>query len=144
MMKKAIPLVIVVLALIGLADSIYLTLVHLRIVDPASLESSGVCNLAIRTCASVILSPQASIAGIPHALLGAAYFAVVLGAALLRVVNGRWFAPWEMLAFLIVGLGWSAFLTQELLLRLFVPCPFCLTAHAINAVVLALYAISVQ
>ncbi len=49
-----------------------------------------------------------------------------------------------MLGFLIVGLGFSAYLTQELLLRLHVPCAFCLTAHAINVVVVALYAISLQ
>lgn len=143
-MKQAIPYIIVVLALVGLADSTYLTLAHYRVVNPMSMETSGLCKVAVRSCASVVLSPDASIAGIPHAILGAVYFALVLTAALVRVVTGRWFAPWETLAVLIAGLGWSAYLTQELLLRMHIPCPFCLTAHAINAVVLALYALSVQ
>ncbi len=143
-MKHAIPIVIVILAFVGLADSVYLTLAHYRIVDPVTLETSGVCNLATRACESVILSPQATIAGIPHAVLGAGYFALLLTAGLIRVFTGRWFAPWPTFAVLLVGLGWSAFLTQELLLRLHAPCPFCLTAHGINAVVLALYAVSLQ
>ena len=143
-MKHLIPAIIGLLALLGLADSAYLALVHYDLVSPLALESSGVCRLTVRTCASLITSPEATIAGVPHAVLGAGYFAVVLGAAMIRLVTGRWFAPWEMLAFLIMGLAFSAYLTQELLLRMHVPCAFCLTAHAANAVVVALYAISLQ
>jgi uncharacterized membrane protein len=143
-MKHLIPAIIGLLALIGLADSAYLALAHYGVVSPASIEGSGVCQLAARSCVSVILSPDATLFGIPHALLGAGYFAVLLGAAMTRLIIGRWFAPWEMLGFLIVGLAFSAYLTQELVLRMHVPCAFCLTAHAINVVVVALYAISLQ
>lgn len=143
-MKHLIPAIIGLLALLGLADSSYLALVHYGVVSPASMEGSGVCQLAARSCASVILSPESAIFGIPHAVLGAGYFAMLLGAAMVRLVLGRWFAPWEMLGFLIVGLAFSAYLAQELLLRMHVPCAFCLTAHAINVVVVALYAISLH
>ena len=143
-MKHWIPLIIGVLALMGMVDSEYLTLAHYRVIDPLSLESVGVCKVSARSCSSLIMSPDASIAGIPHALLGAAYFAVILGAVAIRLLIGRWFAPWEMLGFLLAGLAFSAYLTQELVLRLHVPCPFCLTAHSINVIVLALYAISAE
>jgi len=143
-MKHLVPAIIGLLALLGFADSSYLALVHYGVLSPAALEGSGVCQLASRSCSSVILSPQSTIFGIPHALLGAAYFAVLLGAATIRLVIGRWFAPWEMLGFLIVGLGFSAYLTQELLFHIHVPCPFCLTAHAANAAIIGLYAISMQ
>lgn len=143
-MKHWLPLVIALLALIGLVDSTYLTLAHYGVVSRESIETSGICQLTSGSCVGVILSPQASIAGIPHAVLGAAYFVVLLTAAVVRMVIGRWFAPWEMLGFLILGLAFSAYLTQELILRMHIPCPFCLTAHAINGVVVALYAISVQ
>jgi uncharacterized membrane protein len=143
-MKHLIPAIIGLLAFLGLADSSYLALIHYGVVSPASMEGSGVCQLAARSCASVILSPESTFLGIPHALLGAGYFVVLLGAAMARLVMGRWFAPWEMLGFLIMGLAFSAYLTQELVLRLHAPCPFCLTAHAINVVVVALYAISLQ
>jgi uncharacterized membrane protein len=143
-MKHLIPAVIGLLALLGLADSTYLALAHYGAIGPLSIESSGVCRLAARACGTVLASPDSTIAGIPHAILGAAYFAIIAGAAAIRLLTGRWFAPWEMLAFLVGGLAFSAYLTQELLLRLHVPCPFCLTAHAVNAVVIALYAISLH
>jgi uncharacterized membrane protein len=143
-MKHLIPILIGLLALLGFVDSLYLTLVHFQVVSPITLESSGVCTLAGDSCAKVILSPNASVAGIPHAVLGAAYFAVLLGAVGLRLLIGRWFAPFEMFAFLLAGFAFSAYLTQELVLRMHAPCPFCLTAHVINAFVLALYAISLQ
>lgn len=137
-------MVIGLLALLGLVDSTYLTLAHYGVINPASLDSTGMCRLATRSCATLAVSKEASIAGIPHALLGTIYFAVLIGAVGIRLFLGKWFLPWEMLGFLIAGLAFSAYLTQELILRLNIPCPFCLTAHAINIVVLALYAISVQ
>ena len=143
-MKYVIPILIGLLALVGLVDSVYLMLVHFRVVTPISFESSGVCTLSAKSCVNVILSPDASVAGIPHALLGAVYFAVLLGAVGIRFLIGRWFAPIEMFAFLLAGFAFSAYLTQELVLRMHAPCPFCLTAHAANAVVLSLYAISLQ
>lgn len=143
-MKHLIPIIIGLLALVGFADSVYLTLAHFQVIDPITMESSGVCSLTVGSCLKVILSPKATVAGIPHAVLGAAYFAVLLGAVTIRMMIGRWFAPFEMFAFLLAGFAFSAYLTQELVLRMNAPCPFCLTAHAINAFVLALYAISVQ
>lgn len=143
-MKNWILLVIGILAFVGLADSAYLTLVHYRVISPLTVESAGLCRLPAGSCANAILSSSASIAGIPNALLGAGYFAVILGAVIVRFLIGRWFLPWEMLGFMIAGLAFSAYLSQELVLRLNTPCPFCLTAHTINVVLLALYAISVQ
>lgn len=141
-MKQVVPAIIGLLALLGLADSSYLALVHYGLLGSATLETSGVCNLAAGSCADVIASPQSTFLAIPHALLGAAYFAVLAGAAMIRLLVGTWYAPWEMLGFVVAGLAFSAYLTQELVLRLHVPCAFCLTAHAINAVIVALYAIS--
>lgn len=143
-MKQAVPAIIGLLALLGLADSSYLALVHYGVLSPTTVETSGVCRLAAGACEDVITSSQSTFFGIPHALLGASYFAVLVGAAMIRLLIGRWYAQWEMLGFLIAGLAFSAYLTQELILRLHVPCAFCLTAHAINAVIVALYAISMQ
>jgi len=141
-MKHWIPIVIVILALLGAADSVYMTLAHYKLISASAVESSGACPLTGRTCATVITSPRATIAGIPHAVLGVGYFALLAGAALWRIRIGHWFAPWEMLAFLAAGFAWSIFLTQELLIQLHIPCPYCLTAHFLNAVIVALYALS--
>lgn len=138
-MRHLVPLIILALALLGMADSVYMTLAHYNVVSLASLEPSGACSLTGKTCSLVVTSPQASVFGIPHALLGAAYFTALIGAALIRLKVGCWFAPWEMLGFLIAGFGWSVYLTQELLLQLHIPCPYCLTAHGINTAIVALY-----
>jgi len=143
-MKQVVAAIIVLLALLGLADSSYLALVHYGVISPATMETSAACNLAAGSCANVIESAQSTFLGVPHALLGASYFALVASAAMIRLLIGRWYAPWEMLGFLVAGLAFSAYLTQELILRLHVPCAFCLTAHAINALIVALYAISLQ
>lgn len=143
-MKHLVPILIGMLALLGFADSVYMTLVHFEVISPISMESSGVCTLTGNSCSNVILSPKASVAGVPHAVLGAAYFAVLLGAVGLRLLTGRWFLPYFMLAFLLAGFAFSIYLTHQLLFKLHAPCPFCLAAHAINAVVLVLYAISMR
>lgn len=141
-MKHWVPLVIAVLALLGAADSVYMTLAHYKLISAASVEATGACPLTGRGCATVISSPQSTVAGIPHAALGVAYFAVLACAAFVRLRLGHWFAPWETLAFLVAGLIWSAYLTQELLMQLHIPCPYCLTAHFLNAVIGTLYVTS--
>ena len=143
-MKYLIPAIIGLFAFIGLADSFYLALVHYDIVSPLTIENSGACQLAARSCADVIVSQNSTFFGIPHAILGMGYFGLLLGAVLVRFIIGRWFAPFEMLGFLIFGLAFSAYLAQELLLRMHVPCSFCPTAHALNVVIIALYTVSLQ
>lgn len=141
-MKHWIPVVIVVLAVIGLADSVYMTLAHYKLISASVVEANGACPLTGKSCATVITSPQSTIGGVPHAAFGIAYFVMLVAAALWRIRAGHWFAPWEMMALLAAGVIWSAYLTQELLLRLHIPCPYCLTAHFLNAVIILLYSFS--
>lgn len=141
-MKHWIPIVIALLAVLGAADSVYMTLAHYNLISASAVESTGACPLTGKSCATVITSPQSTIAGIPHAALGVGYFVLLAGAALWRIRAGHWFAPWEMLVFLAAGVAWSIYLTQILLFHLHIPCPYCLTAHFLNVVIVALYALS--
>ncbi|MGI6294512.1 MAG: vitamin K epoxide reductase family protein [Armatimonadota bacterium] len=143
-MKLAIPILIGILAFVGFADSVYLTMAHFGIINPATLEESAVCSLTDNSCEKAATSTSATTAGIPNALLGTVYFAAVLGVVGLRLILGRWFALYPTFAFLLAGLGFSAYLTQELIFKLQQHCPFCLTAHAINVFVLTLFVISVK
>jgi len=142
-MKHWLPVIVAVLALAGAADSIYMTLAHYNVISTAKVESSGACPLTGKTCATVISSPQSTVAGVPHAALGIGYFLLLTAAALWRIRSGRWFAPWETLALVAVGFVWSAYLTNELM-NLHIPCPYCLTAHFLNAVIVVLYAFSLR
>lgn len=139
-MKHRIPLLIAILALLGAVDSAYMTLGHYKLISAAAMEGSGACPLTGRSCSTVVTSPEATIFGIPHAVLGLAYFLFLTGAALFRLRTGHWFAPTEMLVIVVAGVAWSAYLTQELLLQLRIPCPYCLIAHFLNAVIAMLYA----
>ena len=143
-MKLVIPVLIGVFALIGFADSMYLTLAHYAVFDTTGLRDSNICALTNGDCEKTITSSDATTFGIPNAILGAAYFAAVIGIVSLRLITGRWVALAPTLAFLIAGFGFSVFLTHQLVFQMHDSCPFCLTAHTVNAFVLALFAISAR
>lgn len=141
-MKHWIPILVAAIAFLGILDSLYMTLAHYGLISPSAVEPAGVCPASGEKCTSVLVSPQATIFGIPHALLGVGYFLAILAAAVWRLRTGSWFAPWEMLGLLSAGIAWSIYLTYQLLFEMHSPCPYCLTAHFLNAVILALYASS--
>ena len=135
-------MLIVVLALVGMADSSYLTLVHLRIVKPEPAAAAGFCQFVGGGCETVEQSSEATVLGIPTAVLGAVYFAVVLGATMVRLRTGNWPHVALMETFLSIGLLFSGYLVFVLLFVFNLPCPFCLAAHSANALIVVLYAVS--
>lgn len=71
---------IVALATIGLLIAGYLALLHYDTSVPLVCSAGSFVN-----CETVLTSPSATVAGIPVALWGVAWFAVALGFALFRV-----------------------------------------------------------
>ncbi|HUA94032.1 MAG TPA: vitamin K epoxide reductase family protein, partial [Acidimicrobiales bacterium] len=71
-LPRWIPVTALVLSLLGLADSIYLTITHF---NPGTLQ----CQVnSVINCVKVTTSPQSEIFGvIPVALVGLGYFVVV-------------------------------------------------------------------
>ena len=65
-MKHLIPIIIGLLALLGFADSVYLTLAHFQVINPITLESSRVCLLKTGSCVNVVVSPLAAVAQQDH------------------------------------------------------------------------------
>ena len=141
-MKIVIPILIGVLALVGFADSMYMTLAHYDVIDAQSLSDSNICTLTDGACEKTLSSSDATTLGIPNAVLGAGYFAAVIGFVSLRLIMGKWIASIPTFAFLIAGFGFSVYLTHQLIFQMHEPCPFCLAAHTVNAFVLGLFAIS--
>ncbi len=111
------PIAAIVLALVGLVDSIYLTVKHLA-AEPVP------CSL-ISGCETVLTSDYAAIAGIPLAAFGAAAYFTAFSLALLAMFGNR--NAW--LLFGIAATGMAGFTLWLLYLQAFVIgafCQFCL------------------
>ena len=118
---RKLPLAAVVLALMGLLDSIYLTVHHLT-AEPVP------CSL-ISGCETVLTSSYAEIAGVPLAAFGAAAYFVAFSLSLLAAFGNRkaWFV------FGLLSCGMAGFTFWLLYLQAFVIgafCQFCLISAA--------------
>ena len=116
-----LPIAAVVLALIGLFDSVYLTVKHLA-AEPVP------CSL-ISGCETVLTSTYAEIAGVPLATFGAAAYFAAFSLALLAMFGNR--KAW--LLFGIAATGMAGFTLWLLYLQAFVIgafCQFCLLSAA--------------
>ena len=141
-MKRTIPFLILALAAIGLADSVYLTLVHFGLGNLEPQVVAGACQFKMGSCSSVAQSSSATTIGIPNAIFGALYFAFLAGVALVKVVTGRWLFPHLLLGVMLTALAFSGYMVYTLLFELGVPCGFCLTAHAVNFLTFLMFLIS--
>jgi uncharacterized membrane protein len=116
-MKRIFPVIAVILALVGLSDSIYLTVHHLT-AEPVP------CSL-VEGCETVLTSAYAAIAGIPLAGFGAlAYFAAFALALLAAYGNEKaWKVFGLQAAFMAVFSAWLIYV-QAFYINAF--CQFCL------------------
>jgi len=107
---------IAVLALAGLAISIYLTYVHYAGIEP-------VCS-GISDCERVQTSQYADLAGIPVAVLGIVGYAAILVSLRMRV------DVTAMLAYL--ALAFSAYLTWAEVVKIDAICQWCVASAIIT------------
>ena len=131
MPKLAIAAVIV--ALVGLADSFYLTVAHLT-AEPVP------CSI-ISGCETVLTSSYAEIAGVPLAAFGAAAYFGAFSLALLAVFGNR--KAWVL--FGLASIGMAAFTFWLLYLQAFVIgafCQFCLISAATSITLFLLALVS--
>lgn len=141
-MRYTLPIVICILALAGLADSIYLSLAHFGLVDLHTSAVANVCKIGSGGCEEALTSNQAAVFGIPTALLGAIYFMLFFGAAITRTTFGTWPRPLALGAMMAAGLAFSIYLLHLLFFEMSAPCPYCVAAHGINIAALALCIVS--
>ena len=129
---KKLYVVAALLALVGLADALYLTIEHVT-------GQSVRCTI-ISGCSAVLSSPYAVVAGIPLAALGAAAYFTVFSLATLAAFGYR--AAGTLLtpilsAMFVVSL-WLIYL-QAFVIRQF--CQYCLFSAAITSALLLLVVI---
>ena len=120
---------IMLLALVGLVDSLYLSYLH-------DLGGCPTVNLLRLDCGQVLASPQATLLGVPVAWLGVLGFLLVGGLALDRFLNldkERTLLNRQLLP--LVGLGGcalGAWLTYAEAFIIKQWCPFCLLAFGLT------------
>jgi uncharacterized membrane protein len=125
---------IIVIAVIGLLDAIYLTYVHYH---PAALVCAGASH-GQSSCATVQTSQWSKVAGVPVALLGLIGYLMLLGSLFVRSELGR--AGGFLIA--LIGFGFSMYLTYREAVSLHgTYCEWCLGSATCLTVLVVLMAI---
>lgn len=128
---RKLPIAAAVASLVGLVDSIYLTIHHFT-AEPVP------CSI-VSGCETVLTSSYAEIGGIPLAGFGAASYFLAFSLALLAAFGNR--TTW--LLFGILSAGMAAFTLWLLYLQAFVIgafCQFCLLS-ALTSITLFIIAL---
>lgn len=127
-MDNRIRVILIVLAIIGLIDSVYLTWVKYT-------DQYALCG-PIGNCESVNTSQYSEIFGIPIALLGAGAYLVIIVLLLVESRNEFMHEYSSLLVFGIslIGVLYSIYLTYIEIAVLRAICPYCV----ISAIVLVL------
>jgi uncharacterized membrane protein len=111
------------LSLVGLADSIYLTVEH--------LAGRAVRCTVTGGCEEVLTSSYATVGGVPLAGIGALAYFVVFSAAILAAFGNR--AAGDLLLYLValmLAVSVYLFILQAFVLHAF--CQFCLLSAAVT------------
>lgn len=128
-----LPLAAAFVALIGLGDSVYLTVHHLT-AEPVP------CSL-ISGCETVLTSPYAEIAGIPLAAFGALAYFVAFSLAILAAFGNRlmWIAFGAQVVLMAAVTVWLLYL-QAFVIGAF--CQFCLLSAITTFTMLIIFVVS--
>ncbi len=122
-------LLILILGLVGLVDSLYLTWIKISHTEALCLPGIGNCDI-------VNNSRYSEIMGVPIALLGAAAYLMILALLIVEQWKPHWQENTILLLFGITfaGTGYSAYLTYLEFAIIKAICPFCL----LSAIVMGL------
>ena len=130
---KAIRVIAVIVALIGIADAVYLTVHHYTAeAVPCSLTGG---------CEQVLTSEYAEIAGVPLAAFGAAAYFIAFSLALLSIYGNRtaWTIFGVQVVLMAIFTGWLIYV-QAALIGAF--CQFCLLSASTTFTLAILFLIS--
>jgi uncharacterized membrane protein len=128
MSDRALRTTMIVLATIGLGVASYLTYVHYSGLPP-------LCSTTHNTCLKVQTSIYSKVAGVPVALIGLIGYVTILASLLVPQRDETRFAS---MAFVLVGFGFSAYLTSREAFSLHEYCEWCLSSAAIMTVLACL------
>lgn len=129
-----ISLTTLIVSVLGLADSAYLTYEHFAQGATFACPENATVN-----CVKVTTSPESHVLGIPVAVLGLAFFLFMVA------VNSPWGwrAPWPAvhwarLASVVVGIVFVLYLIWAELFRINAICLYCTGVHVLTFILFAL------
>jgi uncharacterized membrane protein len=127
------PLLAAVVALIGVADAVYLTVKHYT-------GEKVPCSI-VEGCEQVLTSSYAEIAGVPLAAFGALAYFTAFSLAILAAFGNR--SMWKVFGVQVVLMAiftaWLVYL-QAFVIEAF--CQFCLVSAAITFTLLTIFIVS--
>ncbi len=128
-----LPLLAAALALVGLADSIYLTIKHYT-------GEKVPCSI-VEGCEQVLTSSYAEVAGFPLAIFGAAAYFIAFALAILAAFGNRfaWTLFTVQVVLMTVFTAWLVYL-QASVIGAF--CQFCLLSAATTTLLFVIVLIS--
>ena len=127
------PAIAAVVALIGLADAIYLTIKHYT-------GEQVPCSI-VEGCEQVLTSSYAEIGGVPLAVFGAAAYFVAFALAILAAFGNRlmWTLFGVQVSLMLIFTAWLVYL-QAFVIEAF--CQFCLLSVGTTLVLFIIYFVS--
>ena len=127
---------VAVLALAGLADAFYFTFAYYGRIKKARWVPEILCAREGSNCVTVVQTPYARVFGVPNSLLGVVYYLLLI---LWAVAAPRVSAVgWTLIAASAGTVVLGTYLVYSLRRKLYIDCPLCYAAHAINAILLVL------
>ena len=124
------------LALAGLADAFYFTFAYYGRIKKARWVPEILCAREGSNCVTVVQTPYARVFGVPNSLLGVVYYLLLI---LWAVTTPRARAVgWALIAASAGTVVLGFYLIYSLWRKLYIDCPLCYAAHAINGVLLVL------
>src|SRR5580704_6621878 len=123
MSSRALRIVLIAITVLGVALASYLTYIHYAEIKPLCTAGNA--------CIKVQSSIYSKLAGVPVALIGLIGYVTILGSLLVPQREETRFAT---MAFVLVGFGFSAYLTSREAFSLHEYCEWCLSSAAIMTV----------
>ena len=130
--KMLIPVFVMILALLGLVDSVYYTLIHYGVMGFGSPYMPMICDHKEGVCQMLANTDWASLLGLPNSIYGAGYYLMIIIFTGIRLASGAWPYPKLILAITLLAAGFSVYLAWIMVYQVHALCPLCVTAQAIN------------
>lgn len=127
MKKQNLILVLLILALLGVTDSVYLTIEHFSDSIPPCIANS-----LFSDCRKVLQSKYSQIAGIPLALLGTIHYSLLTFLSALVIVKGKRIAKYLVLILTTFGVLISTYLVYLQLGVIDAICLYCMISAIIS------------
>jgi uncharacterized membrane protein len=117
-----------VLSVIGLADSVYLTIDHFTNNATLVCQANSVVN-----CAKVTTSAESTVFGIPVAVLGLVFFVAMVALTIPRSWRPEYqLLRWARLGAVAVGVLFVAYLVSSELILIHSICEYCTVVHVVT------------